>query len=158
MRIRTLAGTAGAVAATAAIGSVASSETRSRWYRKLEKPEFQPPPQVFPVVWTSLYADIAATSASALTALEGRPGERGRYRIALLGNLALNASWSWVFFRSHRLGLATVVAALLALSSADLVRRTGAAKPGAGVLLSPYALWCVFATVLSAWIWGRNTR
>ena len=104
MRIRTLAGTAGAVAATAAIGSVASSETRSRWYRKLEKPEFQPPPQVFPVVWTSLYADIAATSASALTALEGRPGERGRYRIALLGNLALNASWSWVFFRSHRLG------------------------------------------------------
>jgi hypothetical protein len=32
----------------------------------------------------TLYADIAATSASALAALEGRPRERRRYWVALL--------------------------------------------------------------------------
>ena len=155
---RNLIGTAAAVTAAAAAGSVAASATRSPWYKKLDKPAYQPPPQVFPIVWTTLYADIAATSASALTALEWRPHERRRYRVALLTNLALNASWSWVFFRSRRLGLATLVAALLAASSADLVRRTGSATGRAGVLLSPYAVWCAFATVLSAGIWRRNTR
>jgi tryptophan-rich sensory protein len=155
---RNLIGTAAAVVAAAATGSVASSAARSRWYKKLDKPPYQPPPQVFPIAWTALYADIAATSASALTALEGRPREKRRYRVALLSNLALNASWSWVFFRGRRLGLAAVVAALLAASSADLVRRTGSAKRGAGVLLSPYAVWCAFAMVLSAGIWRRNTR
>ena len=43
---------------------------------------------------------------------------------ALAVNLAVNAGWSWVFFRWHRLGPAVGVAGLLTLSSADLVRRT----------------------------------
>jgi translocator protein len=154
---RALAATGTAVAVTAVAGSVASGDTRSGWYRRLEKPAIQPPAWVFPVVWTTLYADIAVTSALALERLaQDDPRAATAYRRALALNLVLNASWSWVFFKAHRLVAAVAVAGALAASSADLVRRTVSAQPAAGAALAPYAAWCGFATVLSAEIWGRN--
>jgi benzodiazapine receptor len=154
---RTLALTGAAVAATAASGSVASADTRSAWYRQLAKPAIQPPAWVFPLVWTTLYADIAVTSAVALEGLErDDPRAATAYRQALALNLALNASWSWVFFKAHRLVPAIVVAGALAGSSVDLVRRTASVRPAAGLALAPYAAWCSFATVLTAAIWRRN--
>jgi TspO/MBR family len=92
------------------------------------KPVIQPPGVAFGPVWTALYADIAITSAIAIDRLPEQ--DRAKYERALAANLALNASWSWVFFRFHRLGLAVAVAAALALSSGDLVRRTAAADRG----------------------------
>jgi tryptophan-rich sensory protein len=151
---RVLPFTAGAVAACAALGSIASAEVRSRWYAGLEKPVIQPPGVVFGPVWTALYGDIAVTSAIAIDRLQEH--DRATYERALVANLLLNASWSWIFFRFHRLGLAIAVAAALALSSSDLVRRTAAADRWAATALTPYAVWCAFATVLSAAIWRRN--
>ena len=99
---RVLPFTAGAVAACATLGSIASAEVRSRWYARLEKPVIQPPGVVFGPVWTALYADIAVTSAIAIDRLQEH--DRATYERALAANLVLNASWSWVFFRFHRLG------------------------------------------------------
>lgn len=158
MRPRRLLATSTAVAATAVAGSVASQDVGGTWYRRLDKPAFQPPGAVFPVVWTALYADIAATTAAASSTLADR-GERERassLHRALGVNLVLNASWSWVFFRFHRLGPAVVVAGALAASSTDLVRRVGQVDRRAGAALAPYAAWCTFATVLSTAIWRRN--
>ncbi|GAA1436187.1 hypothetical protein GCM10009616_35410 [Microlunatus lacustris] len=59
------------------------------------------------------------------------PRAAAAHRGALAVNLVLNASWSWVFFRAHRLPAAVVVA--------------GALAP-----------WCTFATVLSTALWRRN--
>lgn len=158
MRTTTLGATAAAVAATALVGSAASRDVRSRWYARLRKPAFQPPGAAFPVVWTALYADVAVSSAATLDALraDGRDADSAVFRRALAANLVLNGAWSWVFFRWHRLGSAVAVAAALAASSADLARRAGRARPAAGAALSAYALWCAFATVLSAEIWRRN--
>lgn len=156
MKLTTVLSTAAATTVTAVVGSIASRETGSRWYRKLRKPGIQPPAVAFPVVWTALYADIAATSAVAIDSLTERGDHDGRrkYITALGVNLVLNASWSWVFFAWHRLVPATIVAAALAASSADLTRRTAAANPVAGAALAPYAGWTGFATVLS----GRITQ
>lgn len=151
--------TCAAVAATAGLGSLASSDVKSSWYAALDKPKFQPPGGVFPVVWTLLYSDIALTSALAIDRLRVRdPAALRGYRGALALNLALNASWSWVFFRGHRLGPAVWVAGALAASSIDLTRRTVAAERVAGIALSPYAAWCTFAKVLSLAIWLRNRQ
>lgn len=149
---------AAAVAATAGLGSIGSRDVDNPWYAALDKPPFQPPGVAFPVVWTTLYTDIALTAGHALDRLEaaGRHDEAAAYRRALAGNLAVNAAWSWVFFRWHRLGPAVGVAGLLALSSADLVRRTSRVSPAAGAALAPYPAWCGFATLLSADIWRRN--
>lgn len=150
----------GAMTAIAAlVGSAASGRpAKTSWFTYLRKPSFQPPPVVFPIVWTALYADIAVGSAITLDRLyeEGDDGGARNYSRALAANLVVNAGWSWVFFRWHRLAAAPVVAAILAVSSADLVRRSGRVDRGAGVALAPYAVWCAFATVLAAVIWRKN--
>jgi benzodiazapine receptor len=157
MTTKDTVGSIAGVIATAALGSVASSDVRSPWYAALRKPAIQPPGPVFGVVWTILYTDIAATSAVVLDRLGYADRNAATaYRRALAVNLVLNASWSWVFFKGHRLPAATVLAGVLAASSVDLARRAGAASPAAAVALTPYAAWCSFATVLSAAIWQRN--
>lgn len=151
-RARNTAWSALAVLATAGAGSLAT-DPKSAWYRSLDTPAWQPPGWLFPVVWTGLYADIAATSGAVVDA--GTPASRG-YRRALAANLVLNAGWSITFFGMHRQRAAVPVAALLAASSADLARRaraSGAAHRGA---LVPYAAWTAFATVLTAEIARRN--
>ncbi len=156
--MRTLGATTLGVAAAAAAGSIASRTHTSAWYTRLTKPAYVPPSGVFPIAWTSLYADIAGTSAVVIDRLRtaGQPRKARRYISALVVNLLLNAGWSWLFFRYRRLGLSAVGAAALALSSADLTKRTAEAEPRAGLVLLPYPLWCAFATVMSAHTWRLN--
>jgi tryptophan-rich sensory protein len=153
-----LGATALGVAVAAGAGSVASADAASWWYSRLRKPAYQPPPAAFPTVWTTLYADIAATSAVALDRFRatGQHDKARNYAAALEVNLLLNAGWSWLFFRYHKLGAAAVGAAALTASSADLVRRTADASPRGGLALLPYPVWCGFATVLSTHIWRLN--
>jgi len=157
-RLARLARVSVAVGATAAAGGLASSEVRSRWYVDLDKPSFQPPDAAFPIAWTTLYTDLVLTAGHALDRLEasGRTEEAAAYQRALAVNLVLNGAWSWVFFRSHRLGPAAVHAGALTLSSADLVRRTASVSKPAAVALAPYPAWCAFATVLAGALARRN--
>jgi benzodiazapine receptor len=157
---QTLAATTLAVGATAGIGSVASKPRITRWYSRLQKPPYVPPNEVFPIAWTTLYADIAVTSATAIDRLRaaGRHHEARNYVFALAANLILNAGWSWLFFKYQKLGASAVGAAVLAASSVDLTRRTVAADRRAGIALLPYALWCSFATLMSGHIWVLNRR
>jgi len=148
-----------AVLATTAIGGAATGPAvQSDWYRHLRKPAYQPPRQVFPVVWPALYTDIAVVSASTVDRLraDGDDTARRAYQRALAANLALNAAWSWVFFGRRRFASATVVSAALTVSSADLARRAVAVGGPRGAALLPYPLWCAFATVLSGDIAMRN--
>jgi translocator protein len=154
----TLAATTLAVSATAGVGSVASRASVDSWYSRLRKPAYVPPNAVFPVAWTSLYTDIAATSAAAIDRLRaaGRHEEARNYVVALGVNLVLNAGWSWLFFKYHKLGASAVGAAVLAASSADLARRAALADPRAGAALLPYPLWSAFATAMTSHIWVLN--
>jgi tryptophan-rich sensory protein len=157
---QTLAATTLGVGATAGIGSVASKPRITRGYSQLRKPSYVPPSGVFPVAWTTLYADIAATSATAVDRLRatGRHDEARNYVVALAANLILNAGWSWLFFKYQKLGASAIGAAVLAVSSADLARRTAATNPRAGAALLPYPLWCAFAAAMSGHIWVLNRR
>lgn len=159
MRPSTLAKTAGAAFTAAAVGGLATKPAvESAWYRRLKKPAFQPPSLAFPIAWNLLYSDIAAVSASTIDTLNerGDAAQARAYGRALAANLVLNASWSWVFFNQRRLGASAVVAAALTASSADLARRAAAVNAPAGAVLTPYPLWCAFATVLSTRIWQLN--
>lgn len=153
-----LAATAAAVVAAAGTGSVASAKSVPAWYGRLRKPPYQPPNVAFPVVWTTLYGDIAVTSATALDRYRatGQHDKARRYAAALAVNLVVNAGWSWLFFRYHKLGAAAVGAAVLTASTADLVRRTAEADRRTGLALSPYTFWCAFATVLATHLWRLN--
>lgn len=167
---RTVATTTAAVASAAAIASLAT-DPRSRWYRSLRTPRFQPPAAAFPIAWTALYADLAAMCALTRTdlalaaaderrrgATEGGSAEarRRRFDAAFVANLTLNAVWSVVFFRGHRPWAVTGVAAALAASSVDLVRRVASSSPTRGALLAPYPAWTTFALALSGTIAALN--
>ncbi len=153
-----LAATTVAAAAAAITGSVASASSVPTWYARLRKPPLQPPNAAFPIAWTTLYGDIAVTSAAAIDRFReaGQHDKARRYAAALGVNLALNAGWSWLFFRCHKLGASAVGAAVLTASSADLARRAAQADPRAGVALSAYPLWCTFATYLATGVWRLN--
>ena len=158
MHASTLTGTALATLGTAVVGSIASSRGVQTWYPKLDKPGYVPPNRVFPVAWTTLYADIALTSAATIDRMRaaGDDAARRRYTAALGANLVLNAGWSWLFFRKNKLGASAIAAAALTVSSADLARRTSRSNPGGGLALAAYPAWCGFATVMSTDIWRRN--
>jgi benzodiazapine receptor len=153
-----LAKTSAAVVTAAVLGGLASRPAQSQWYERLKKPSFQPPKQAFPVVWPLLYADIAVVSASAIDEMEnsGYPERAAAYRRALAANLVMNGSWTWLFFTRRQLGASAIVAAALALSSADLTRRAVEANHASAAPLALYPLWCAFATALSTRIWMLN--
>lgn len=155
--LRTLAATAAGAAVSAGLGAWATTPDDPS-YRRLRTPSWQPPPVAFPLVWTPLYADVAVTSAAAITELDeqGRHADASMLRRTLAVNLVLNTGWSVLFWRSRRPGLSTAWCAGLAAHSALLARRIGSADRSLGVALAPYPAWCAFATALNASIAHRN--
>ncbi len=151
-----LARTSAAVAATAVIGGLGTNVT-SGWYRRLDKPAWQPPGAVFGPAWTTLYALMAVASARTLDRLD-EPAERQEYARAFGVNLALNAGWSWLFFTAHRPRLALAGIVVMEASTLDLTRRSARVDSRAAKMLAPYAGWVAFATCLNFAIARRNPR
>ena len=136
---------------TLSIGMVAAAFTRPEitgWYTTLKKPDFTPPNWLFPVAWTTLYILIGI---AAYLVWQLRDGSR-TYKTAVIIytiQLALNFSWSIVFFGLHQiLGALLIIISLLVtiiLNIAWFGRFSGAAA----WLLVPYILWVTFAMILN---------
>jgi benzodiazapine receptor len=148
------AGIAGGVTAVAALGGLATApETSGRWYRRLDKPPWQPPGWVFGPVWTVLYALIATS----MVLVRRETPARARPTYALYGsNLALNLAWSLIFFRGHSPLAAGVECLVLEGSTLALIVHARPASRLASLCLVPYALWVAFACVLTWSIARRN--
>jgi translocator protein len=142
------------VVLTALVGT-AGTDVGSDWYRRLDTPRWQPPGPVFGIAWTALYALLAF--AGTRTLRRAGAGRRSWSR-AFAVNLVLNAGWPWAFFRARRPALAAAEAALLAVSTADLARRSARTDRTAALALAPYTAWTAFATALSTEIARRNRR
>lgn len=133
-----VAGAGGAVTATS-VGD---------WYELLVKPPLNPDKWVFPVVWNFLYF-LMAISAWLVWRAAGSFDKAGG-PLALFGmQLALNLSWSIVFFglKSPALAVLTV----LALDAAIVLMIMAFLKVDrlAGLLQLPYLAWTLFATYLT---------
>ncbi len=145
-------------AAALAVGSAVvgglATDPDSRWFARLRKPAFYPPPQTFGIVWSVLYTGIAWAGGEVLTKADGQ--QRHDFARAYAVNLGLNTAWTPLFFRAHRPWLATLESAALTASTVDLVRRADRVSRPAAAALVPYAAWTAFATVLSGAIARRN--
>lgn len=139
--------------AVAAIGSVATADSVTGWYRTLEKPAFNPPDAVFAPVWTLLYAMMAI---AAWRVWRRRSPEGGR-ALSLYGvQLILNLGWTLLFFGLHSPLLALVdIAALIVVLVLTIVAFHRIDRPAA-VLLLPYLAWTLFASALNFAIWRLN--
>jgi benzodiazapine receptor len=125
------------------------------WYRKLRKPDWQPPDWLFGPAWTVIFA-LTATSATLAWDAAETPAERWRVVGLFALNVVLNAAWSWIFFTRRRPDWALIEVALLWLSIVALILGIWSLSPTAALLLVPYLLWVSFASFLNATIVRLN--
>lgn len=125
------------------------------WYSTLNKPSFNPPDQLFAPVWTVLYIMIA-TAAYLVWKLRTDSGLYRNTRLVYFIQLALNFSWSIIFFGMHHIFLALVIIILLWFSIIANIYYFGRFSKTAAWLLVPYLLWVSFASVLNFSIYILN--
>jgi tryptophan-rich sensory protein len=135
-------------------GRMANGGDSNAWYAALEKPALMPPGWLFPVAWTILYIFLGLAIAMILNAR----GARGRVLAVslFLAQLALNYTWSPVFFGMHKVGTALfIIIAMLLLATAAtfLFARI---RRNAALLMLPYLAWLAFAAVLNYQIGALN--
>ncbi|SDE40873.1 TspO and MBR related proteins [Mucilaginibacter pineti] len=143
---------------TVGIGFVASLVTRPQiagWYSTLNKPSFNPPPWLFAPVWSCIYVMIAIAAYMVWKLRSRRPAYKIARAVYFI-QLALNFSWSIVFFGLHQVLGALIVIVLLWISIVLNINWFGKFNRVAGWLLYPYLLWVSFATVLNASIYFLN--
>lgn len=117
------------------------------WYAALIKPVMTPPPVVFSVVWSALYALMGVALAMVICA-RGAAG-RGA-AIAMFGvQLAINLAWSPVFFGMHLITAALVLLGVLLVAVVVTMVLFARVRPVAAWLLAPYLVWALFASVLN---------
>jgi tryptophan-rich sensory protein len=143
---------------TLAIGFVASLFTRPQiagWYNTLNKPPFNPPPWIFAPVWTCIYILIAIAAYMVWQRRDASTNYLTARAVYVI-QLALNFSWSIVFFGLHAIAGALLVIILLWISISLNIRWFGKLSKTAGWLLLPYFLWVSFATLLNFSIYLLN--
>jgi tryptophan-rich sensory protein len=132
-----------------------TADSLGNWYANLNKPAFNPPNWIFGPVWTTLYIMMGISAF-----LIWRKGLDSKLvRVALvcfIVQLILNAIWTPLFF-GLRSPLAGLIDIILLLSVIDLTVMLflRISKPAA-LLLVPYVLWVLFATILNASVYLLN--
>lgn len=112
------------------------------------KPPLVPPGQVFPIVWTILYALMGIAFYLVLNA---QP-DKQNLKIAKLifyVQLFFNFIWSIFFFRFQQCKIAFVIICLLIFTIVLNIIVFGRIHRLAGYLLVPYFLWVAFALYLN---------
>jgi tryptophan-rich sensory protein len=135
-------------------GSLITRPAIPGWYAELAKPAWTPPSWVFGPVWTALYIMMAVAAW-----LVWRKGGAAAAAVPLglfLVQLALNVSWSPLFFGLHRPDLAFFVIVLLWCAILATLVAFWRVSPAAGWLLLPYLLWVTYASALNFAIWRLN--
>lgn len=136
----------------AALGAPVSK--RKPWYRSLRKSAATPPDWVFGPVWTLLDASIAYSGWRTWRAPDSP--ERAR-ALRLWGvQMALNASWSPLFFGAHRPKASAAVSMALVPTLAAYIASARQIDKTAGNVLLPYLGWTSFATFLNVQILRKN--
>ncbi len=143
-----------AVASVALLGSMVTRGGMP-WYRGIHLPSWTPPGSAIGLVWTAIFVLSALSLLLVFNGGHAAHAVRPIGRLALL-NGALNVLWSVLFFGLHRIGAATVEAALLGASVVWLMVVMWPLSRLASLLLAPYAAWVAFATYLTYSIWRLN--
>lgn len=140
--------------AVSGIGGAVTAGSVDTWYPTLNKPAFTPPDWLFAPVWLALYAAMAFAGWRVWRKV-GFTG--GRLALSLFAvQLALNGTWSILFFGAHEIGAAFMDIVLLCfviLAASVVFWRIDRL---AGLLFVPYLLWVGYAAVLNGAIWLLN--
>lgn len=124
------------------------------WYASLTRPPLVPPNIVFPIMWTTLYALIAATG---WYLWRNRHDEDGDFRLIVFGiYMALNWAWSFIFFTAHLMLPGFLWIMLMNFTAITLIVKSWQDVRPASYLMIPPTLWTLFAAYLNGAFWYVN--
>ena len=137
-----------------AIAGLFTAEAVPEWYSSLNRPSFNPPNWLFGPVWTVLYLLMGF---SFFIIWKQSPGkERSQATFAFLVQMALNFSWSFIFFYYNLIGFALIEIIVLWISIVIMIVLFYKIKPIAAYMNIPYLLWVTFAAILNAGYYFLN--
>jgi len=130
------------------IGWLSNSGYENGWFDSLQEPFFMPPSWAFGLVWPILYALLGVALAMILAE---PPSPRKRTALILFFlQLALNFSWSPIFFAGHDITLAKYVIFVMAVIAAGAAGQFYRLRKPAGLRMIPYLAWLIFAATLNS--------
>ena len=125
------------------------------WYTEFAvKPPLNPPPIVFPIVWTILYALMGIGAARVSLSPESRERSSGLNLFVI--QLALNFLWSILFFNIRAYGASVVLLIVLWVLIAAMILAFDRVDHPAAWLQVPYLVWVTFALYLNCGVWLLN--
>ncbi len=116
------------------------------------QPPAAPPPVLFPIVWTLLYALMGISMAR--VRLYGRNSEKNQN--IFIVQLVFNFFWTLIFFNAKAYGFAFVWILILWILIAAMIRSFRKQDSLASLLQIPYLLWVSFAAYLNFMVWQLN--
>ncbi len=147
------------IAIPVATGSLSGFFTEtgdSSWYQAIQKPSWNPPGWVFGPVWTVLYV-MMGVSLYLVWKSNAAKGLKKMAIILFAIQLALNFSWSIIFFTLQSPGWALVeILVLWLIILLTIIAFARISKPAAWLLV-PYISWVSFASILTYTIWQLNS-
>ena len=125
------------------------------FYEEVTKPPLSPPAWLFPILWAILYA-LMGTSAYLIW--NNRKNEIRRSDALRLYyiQLAVNFSWSIIFFRFRAFAIAAALAVILFLLVGVMILSFRRISTLAAKLNIPYLIWLGFASYLAAAVYFLN--
>jgi translocator protein len=134
-----------------AVAGFATSQSIDTWYVTLVKPSWTPPNWLFGPAWTVLYIMMAVAAW-----LVWKVGDAKHALILWGGQLALNFSWSFLFFGAQSPGLGLINIFAMWLAIAATIFAFAFKSRVAAFLMVPYLCWVSYATALNIAIYTLN--
>ena len=127
------------------IGGFVTLSFKEPWYSELIKSNYNPPDWVFAPVWTILYLMMTL----AIWFFWHSKNRDIKTIYIYLIHIALNTTWSIVFFGLHQILLALLVLLLLIFFIIYLILRYKRVNLVSYYLMIPYLLWTTYALFLN---------
>ncbi|WP_242850097.1 TspO/MBR family protein [Clostridium polynesiense] len=136
------------------IGYIASAlnPNSSLMYKEFDKLSFFPKGNIFPIVWTVLYILLGISSYRIWMLHTQGYNTKWAFFFYILG-LILNFIWPFIFFHFQLYGLAFITIILMIIIAVITFIAFLKLDKTAALLLIPYILWLIFASVLNYYIW-----
>ena len=134
------------------IGGVATVSFKEPWYSTLIKSSFNPPDWVFGPVWTILYLMMTI----AIWLYWHSINRNHKIVFYYFIHIAVNTTWSIVFFVFHQILLAMIVLIFLIGLIIFLMICFKRVNMTSFYLMTPYLLWCCYALILNTSIYLLN--
>ncbi|KAM4012218.1 translocator protein-like [Anomaloglossus baeobatrachus] len=135
---------------------IGTQEQINVWFSTLRKPSWCPPNWVFPPVWTALYTSMGYGSYLIWKELGGFTEDAALPLGVYATYLALNWSWSQVFFGAHKIKLGFFQTILMTGSAAATVVAWLPINRTAAYLMAPAVAWLTLETALCYRFWRDN--